>query len=176
MPTQVMSSDATIFPHPAQSELVVVPLERVLGEVRPLVERVAERKRVAVTFDTAEHMPTAARNELPLMRLSYLLIARAISVTPPYGVVRVAASIVPGGEAAGEPGSVQVAVWDAGMGITARDFERVFQDFEPLDVMRAEGCYGMTVGCRLAHLPGARLSMNANWGQGCTFAIKLPAA
>jgi len=175
MSTQI-TYEATVSPPAAQSELVVVPLERVLGEVRPLVERVAERKRVAVTFDTAEHMPTAARNELPLMRLSYLLIARAISVTPPYGVVRVAASILPGGEAAGEPGSVQVAVWDAGMGITARDFERVFQDFEPLDVMRAEGCYGMTVGCRLAHLPGARLSMNANWGQGCTFAIKLPAA
>jgi len=175
MSTQ-LTYEATTLPPATHSDLVVVPLERVLGEVRPLVERVAERKRVAVTFDTAEHMPTAARNELPLMRLCYLLIARAISVTPPYGVVRVAASIVPGGEGAGVPGSVQVAVWDAGLGITATDFERVFQDFEPLDVMRAEGCYGMTVGCRLAHLPGARLSMNANWGQGCTFTIKLPAA
>jgi K+-sensing histidine kinase KdpD len=175
MSTQV-TYDTTIFPPAAQSELVVVPLERVLGEVRPLVERVGARKRVAITFDTDEHLPTAARNELPLMRLCYLLIARAISVTPPYGVVRVAASVLPGGEPAGVQRSVQVGVWDAGMGITASDFERVFQDFEPLDVMRAEGCYGMTVGCRLAHLPGARLSMNANWGQGCTFTIKLPAA
>src|SRR5439155_1144454 len=76
MSTQ-LTYDATIFPPAAPSELVVVPLERVLGEVRPLVERVAERKRVAVMFDTAAHLPTAARNELPLMRLCYLLIAGA---------------------------------------------------------------------------------------------------
>ncbi len=165
-----------LAPDRVHGGLSALPLQRVLAEVRPLVERVAERKRVTVAFDVSDDLPTAARNELPLMRLCYLLIVRAISVTPPYGTVRIAARALAGGDAAGPGGWIQVTVWDESVGIPATDFERVFQDFEPLDTTRAEGCYGMTIRCRLAHLPGARLSMNAKWREGCAFTVRLPAA
>ena len=165
-----------LAPDRVHGGLSALPLQRVLAEVRPLVERVAERKRVTVAFDVNDDLPTAARSELPLMRLCYLLIVRAITVTPPYGTVRVSGSLLGAGDVAGPGRWIQVTVWDAGTGITPNDFQRVFLDFEPRDSTAAEGCYGVTVSCRLAHLPTARLSMNTRWGDGCTFTVKLPAA
>jgi len=168
----------TIAPRAPQADLgsFAIPLDRVLQEVRPLVDRVAERKRVTVAFDAPEELPTAARHELPLMRLCYLLIVRAITVTPPYGTVRVSGRMLGPGDVAGPGRWIEVGVWDSGTGITPTDFERVFQDFEPRDNMAAEGCYGVAVNCRLTQLPGARLSMTTRWGEGCTFRVKLPAA
>ncbi len=161
---------------PAAMGDATIQLNQVLHEVRPLVERVAERKRITVAFDASDELPTAARHELPLMRLCYLLIVRAITVTPPYGTVRVSGSMLGAGDVAGPGRWIQVTVWDAGTGITPSDFQRVFQDFEPRDSTAAEGCYGVTVSSRLAHLPTARLSMNTRWGDGCTVTVKLPAA
>jgi signal transduction histidine kinase len=141
-----------------------------------LVQRVAERKRVRITIDVHEELPTAASSELPLMRLCYLLVVRAISATPPYGAVQVSGSRLEIGHEAGAGRWVQVAVTDSGWGIPPADFERVFHDFEPRDVTAAEGCYGFTVVCHLAHIPGARFAMNTRWAEGCTFTVRLPAA
>lgn len=155
-----------------------VSVAQTLQDLRPLVEPVAERRHVGLVFDGCDVLPATEVDGLHVGRLLYKLIVRAIKATPLGGSVRVSAGVIPMETAVGSGRWLQIAVADTGTGITQADFDRVFHGLEPVEIVgaRQEGAgFSLAVACQLGQLPGARLSMDVRAGQGCTFAVKLPA-
>ena len=73
-----------------------------------------------------------------------------------------------------------IQVWDTGRGIARGDFKRIFQEFNQLDVDRADQRRGVGLGLaivdRIARLLNARIEVQSRLGRGSMFAVSIPLA
>ena len=83
-------------------------------------------------------------------------------------------------EAAGRPGWVDVVVRDSGIGIPAKDLERVFERFYRVDRARSRDTGGTGLGLSIVrHVAtnhGGEVLVESEEGVGSTFTLRLPAA
>jgi len=77
-----------------------------------------------------------------------------------------------------ETGTVEIAVWDTGIGIAEEDLPRLFKPFVQLDASLARQYEGTGVGLALAkglaELLGGNLTIQSTLGKGSRFTITLP--
>ena len=118
----------------------------------------------------------------------YNLLSNAIKFTPDGGRVTVTAAFQ--NEANGDAGqasetrlagqAMRVAVTDTGIGIQARDQERVFKEFEQVDSSygrRQQGTgLGLALSKRLIEMHGGRIWVESEGieGNGSTFTFLIP--
>lgn len=69
---------------------------------------------------------------------------------------------------------VQIDVHDTGIGIPARQVDRIFQPFHQLDVERGGSGLGLTAARQLAWRLGGEISVSSTEGVGTTFTVRLP--
>lgn len=69
---------------------------------------------------------------------------------------------------------VQIDVHDTGVGIPARQVDRIFQPFHQLDVERGGSGLGLTAARQLAWRLGGEISVSSTEGVGTTFTVRLP--
>ena len=77
-----------------------------------------------------------------------------------------------------QPGSLQLSVWDTGIGIAAADQEQLFEPFVQLQSglnrpYQGAGL-GLVVAARLAELHGGRITVESEPDQGSRFTVPLP--
>jgi signal transduction histidine kinase len=100
------------------------------------------------------------------------LVDNAVKYSPAGGVVEVRVEATAGG--------VRFSVSDEGLGIRARDQERIFEKFSRVDPQMARGVGGTGLGlyiCReIVRLLGGRIWVRSEEGRGSTFFVDLPAA
>ena len=76
--------------------------------------------------------------------------------------------------------AVRLEVWDTGVGIAARDFVRIFDDFiqvgNPERNRRKGMGLGLAIAQRSAHLLGARIEVASQLGRGSLFHLTQPLA
>ncbi|HYO09904.1 MAG TPA: ATP-binding protein [Tepidisphaeraceae bacterium] len=79
---------------------------------------------------------------------------------------------------AGEAGGVEIAVTDTGIGISAENQVRIFDEFWQLsEPSRSKGSgLGLSISKRLIQAMDGSISVQSNAGKGSTFAITLPAS
>src|SRR5690606_21664355 len=69
---------------------------------------------------------------------------------------------------------VQIDVQDTGIGIPARQIERIFQPFHQLDDERGGSGLGLTSARQLVWRLGGEISVSSTEGVGTTFTVRLP--
>jgi len=112
-----------------------------------------------------------------LVSAVFNLLDNAVKYSEPDRVVTLRSSAV-----TSEDGSAwaELAVVDQGMGIPARDLERVFERFYRVDRARSRGTGGTGLGLALVrHVAGNHhgdVSVESQEGLGSTFRLRLPAA
>ena len=142
-----------------------VAVAELLNGIRPL----AERKRLHLDASVPPVVATVDRGRF--RQVLYNLLSNAIKYTPDEGSVKVVAAV--------DGPYVRIAVTDTGIGISAEDQPRVFEEFRQVGdpTERQEGTgLGLALTRRLVEAHGGSIGLASVRGQGSTFTFRLPIA
>ncbi|MBV9950759.1 MAG: PAS domain-containing protein [Acidimicrobiia bacterium] len=152
--------------------------------VQQVLDGAADRIRPAATLRSIEVVVepgplglTVMGDRRQLVSAMFNLLDNAVKYSEPDHVVTLRSSAV-----CAEDGSAwaELAVVDQGMGIPARDLERVFERFYRVDRARSRGTGGTGLGLAIVrHVAGNHhgdVSVESQEGSGSTFRLRLPAA
>ena len=151
----------------------------VVEKVCAMLNRLAEKQRVELTFSTDPAIPRKLLgDELRLRQVLINLINNAIkfsSGTGNAGHVAVRAMLV-----AREPGwvNLEFQVVDDGIGMTQENISRLFAPFTQADVSTTRRFGGTGLGLAITHnlveLMGGTIAVQSAPGKGSTFSVRLP--
>jgi signal transduction histidine kinase len=173
----------------------------VLNVASELESLVGERD-VTFSITVGTSLPRVRTDPTHLRQILINLIGNAVKYTPA-GTVSVRARLIGVPEGAGErrsgggrredaevdalnvrpprPGTwVALQVADTGVGIAAKDHERVFDEFEQVnagprsDSMQRGTGLGLAISRRLSRLLGGEINIESELGRGSTFTVWLP--
>jgi PAS domain S-box-containing protein len=155
---------------------------KALFEVQTIVKTLANKKQISLEFETAIELPSLFADEAKFKQIMYNLLSNAIKFTPDGGNVLVTAVIPNPTAMNANPGEeyLQVAVKDTGIGISAKDQERIFKEFEQLDSSYGRQQQGTGLGLaltkRLVEMHGGRIWFESEGieGKGSTFTFEIP--
>jgi two-component system sensor histidine kinase SenX3 len=149
---------------------VPVSVDRIVAEAVDRNRTAAAAKNIEVTT-SGQRGITVYGNESQLVTAVANLTENAIAYSPEETTVRVEATIV------GE--MVQIAVVDQGIGIAAKDLDRIFERFYRADQARSRVTGGTGLGLAIVkHIAvnhGGRVEVDSTLGAGSTFTLRLPA-
>lgn len=133
-----------------------------------MVRERATRQRLRLTMTVDPSVGRLEADERKVKQIVFNLLTNAVKFTPAGGQVTLAASVV--------DDQIEISVRDTGVGITAEDQERIFEEF--YQVGRAKTQEGTGLGLaltrRLVELHHGRLSVESELGVGSTFTVMLP--
>jgi PAS domain S-box-containing protein len=155
---------------------------KALSEVQTIVKTLANKKHIRLEFDGAPDLPLLFADEAKFKQIMYNLLSNAIKFTPDGGKVLVSAAIQNATRADSRPAgeSLRVTVADTGIGIKAKDQERVFKEFEQVDSSYGRQQQGTGLGLaltkRLVELHGGRIWVESEGveGKGSAFIFLIP--
>lgn len=132
----------------------------------------AKQRHHELTYTPPEHLPLIVGDRSRLEQVMMNIIGNAIKYTPDGGHIRVTAG------AAEE--TVWMEVWDDGIGIPEKDWERIFERFYRVDKARSRESGGTGLGLSIARELVQRhngvLSLVPHEGPGTTVRLVLPIA
>jgi signal transduction histidine kinase len=161
----------------------------VASEVEPLVNG----KKLGFSIAVPATLPRIATDPAHLRQVLVNLLGNAIKFTPA-GSITVRASLVTDRDLASFAASahrrpllatggpwVALQVADSGLGVAAKDLERIFEEFEQVnagprgDSMRRGTGLGLAISRRLARLLDGDITAESVEGKGSVFTVWLPA-
>jgi Amt family ammonium transporter len=135
----------------------------------------AREKGIELALSVAPDCPALLTDRTLLRRVLDNLLGNALKFTPAGGRVEVSAA-----PCAEEPGKVEIAVSDTGIGIAEADLPRLFEPFMQLDggVARKHGGAGLGLALvsRLLRLIEGQITVTSAPGKGSRFSLRLPRA
>ena len=148
-----------------------LPVAEILTSAADRVSAMAERARVRVTLpDAAGIAVTGDRDQLVSAVTN--LLDNAVKYSDEGGAVRVST--------VASTGMVEIEVADEGIGIPARDLDRVFERFYRVDRARDRRTGGTGLGLAIvrhvASNHGGDITVTSSEGVGSTFRLLLPGA
>jgi PAS domain S-box-containing protein len=150
-----------------------VDLPRIIGEVRDILRTLASRKGIEVEVSVDPEVTGIVADAGKLKQVLYNYLSNALKFSPEEGRVRVRA--LPEG-----PRELRIEVQDAGIGIKAEDFDRLFVEFQQLDASTAKKYPGTGLGLaltkRILEAQGGRVGVESTPGKGSLFFAVLPRA
>ena len=150
-----------------------------------LIEPVAEKHRVEVSFEAPGELPAVETDPQKFQQIVFNLLSNAVRFSDPEinrgepGRVTVRADEVQGLDAdGGELRRVRVSVLDNGPGIAPEDQHRIFEKFQQLDGSPTRALEGTGLGlsiCReLTAVLRGELRVDSEPGRGSMFSLTLP--
>ncbi|UYY57512.1 ATP-binding protein [Sphingomonas sp. S2-65] len=154
-----------------------VDLRHALRNCFKLMLPAAEQKGLRLCFDVAPELPGHVHIDgLRLRQIVLNLLANAVKFTE-RGEVTFRARHAEG-EAGIDPGTLEIAVSDTGVGIAPERLSAIFEQFvqaENSTAQRFGGTgLGLAISNQLAALMGGGLSVESTTGTGTTFLLRLP--
>ena len=150
--------------HPVDPAMI---LKRLMEPYRTL----AAEKKVDVTFDTEDSLPSILADEQLVDELFSNLISNAVKYTPPGGKVRVKLSRE-------NDDRVRFQVSDTGIGIAADDIPRLFTEFfrsaRAKQLLEEGTGLGLVVVKEILDRLKGAISVQSTPGEGSTFTCHLP--
>jgi signal transduction histidine kinase len=155
---------------------------RVLNDVQVIVKTLANKKAIHLAFEVGANLPPLFADEAKVKQILYNLLSNAIKFTPDNGAIFLTADMLPATAADSTPMTecLRVAVNDTGIGIKAKDHERIFKEFEQVDSSYGRQQQGTGLGLaltkRLVELHGGRIWVESSGveGEGSTFTFLIP--
>jgi PAS domain S-box-containing protein len=155
---------------------------KALSEVQNIVKTLANKKHISLESEVAADLPSLFANEAKFKQVMYNLLSNAIKFTPDGGKVVVTAAIqnAAGADASFGDKCLRVAVTDTGIGIKAKDHERIFKEFEQVDSSYGREQQGTGLGLaltkKLVEMHGGRVWVESEGieGDGCRFIFLIP--
>jgi two-component system sensor histidine kinase BaeS len=146
-----------------------VDLGVVVTKAVEAVQPHAIRKDIEILVDGLSAPKRVRGDEGTLVEALVNLLNNAVKYSP--GGTRVTVTTTE------EKGQVAIAVADSGVGISAEDLPRVFQDFyRAASASREQGCgLGLPLSRRIMEAHDGTISATSEPGKGSTFVIRLPA-
>ena len=143
-------------------------LPGLLDNAMVMVRERATRHGVSLATETDPSVGLIEGDERKVKQILFNLLSNAVKFTPGGGRVTLAATA--------DDGQVQISVRDTGVGISADDLDRIFEEFTQVGPGRTqEGTgLGLALTKRLVELHHGRLGVESEPGAGSTFTVWLP--
>jgi len=161
---QVADPDAGIDAAP-------VDLASVVEDVLQLLSVTVDQKRLRVVMDATATPMTVWGEANELFQLCVNLVSNAVKYTPPGGTIAMSL--------ARTPNDVQLVVADTGIGISAGDQDRLFEEFfrstNPTALATPGTGLGLSIVYRVVNRHHGKIEVKSKLGTGTTFTVSLPA-
>ncbi|HET9221313.1 MAG TPA: ATP-binding protein [Roseiflexaceae bacterium] len=136
------------------------------------IEPLARKHQLSITQTIDPSIPAIQADPRYFNQIVRNLLSNAVKFTPAGGQIGIEVSRT------SQPASLQLCVWDTGIGIAAADQEHLFEPFVQLQgglnrPYQGAGL-GLVVAARLAELHGGRITVESVLGQGSRFTVTLP--
>ena len=146
-----------------------VDVRKAAEEVLSFLTKEAEYRRLSVTVEAADALPTIESDRGKIQQILLNLINNAFQAMDDGGslVLRV---FTP------DPQSLAVSVADNGCGIPAADVKRIFEPFFSTKKKKGGTGLGLSITYGLVQELGGTLAVDSELGKGSTFTVTLPLA
>ncbi len=142
----------------------------VMAEAVERVRSAAEQRRITIELCEPDPPIYVIGDRRQLVSAIHSLLENAVSFSYEESVVRVAGSQ--------DDGDVKLAITDTGVGIPARDLDRIFERFYRVDHGRSRETGGTGLGLSIVrHVASnhqGRVEVDSREGEGSTFTLVLP--
>ena len=142
----------------------------VMAEAIERVRSAAEQRSITIELNEPDPPVYVIGDRRQLVSAIHSLLENAVSFSYEDSIVRVAGSR--------DDGEVKLAVTDTGVGIPARDLERIFERFYRVDHGRSRDSGGTGLGLSIVrHVASnhqGRVEVDSREGEGSTFTLVLP--
>ncbi|MFI5035389.1 MAG: ATP-binding protein [Acidimicrobiales bacterium] len=158
-----------------------VPVTLIVADALERIRTAAEQRRVTLDFAEPEDSLVIVGDRRQLISAVHALLENAVVYSPEGGKVTV--TVQRAAERAGEDGEaqgpfVEIAIADQGVGIPAKDLERIFERFYRVDPGRARETGGTGLGLSIvrhvAQNHGGTVLVESREGEGSVFTLQLP--
>jgi PAS domain S-box-containing protein len=146
-------------------------LMKAINEICAVVSPMSKKKSIRVQVDVTQEARTVVLDPQKFKQVLYNLLSNALKFTDDGGDVTIEADV----DAAR---TLHLSVRDTGIGITAEDLNKVFQEFTQLDsgsTRRYEGTgLGLALTRKLIEFQGGTIGVASRSGEGSVFRVELP--
>jgi PAS domain S-box-containing protein len=150
-----------------------VDVQMVCQNSLKLIQALAQKKKIHIYFSNDGAVTSVQADELRLKQILVNLLTNAVKFTPERGAIGLEVS----GRFTPQP-SVQLTVWDTGVGIPQDALSRLFQPFVQIDSRLSRQHEGSGLGLalvqRLVELHGGHILVESELDQGSRFIVILP--
>jgi signal transduction histidine kinase len=151
-----------------------VQLAPLINEVIGTAGQLAEQNKNRLVVDAQENLGALTVDPMRLRQILLNLLSNACKFTKA-GEVKLAARKVSNGS-----NFVEFAVSDTGIGMTAEQQAKLFEEFSQADVTTAQRFGGTGLGLaitrKLARMMGGDVTVRSEPGKGSVFAVRLPSS
>jgi len=152
-----------------------LPVHLLVAEAAERVRELAGHRRIELEVDEPDHGVTVLGDRRQLVSALHNLLENAVKYSDDESAVELCVGTAPGGA-----GWLDVVVRDHGIGIPARDLERIFVRFYRVDRARSRETGGTGLGLSIVrHVAanhGGQVLVESREGEGSTFTLRLPAS
>jgi signal transduction histidine kinase len=150
-----------------------VNLPRLIDEVTGTAKQLAEKNQNRLVVETQENLGALTVDPMRLRQILLNLLSNACKFTKEGEVALRARKLADGRE------WVELAVADSGIGLTAEQQAKLFQEFTQADSLTSRRYGGTGLGLaitrKLARMMGGDVTVASEPGKGSVFAVRLPA-
>jgi signal transduction histidine kinase len=151
-----------------------VQLTALIKDVISTAEQLVEQNKNRLVIDAPENLGALTVDPMRLRQILLNLLSNACKFTKA-GEVKLAARKVSNGSK-----FVELAVSDTGIGMTAEQQAKLFEEFTQADATTAQNFGGTGLGLaitrKLARMMGGDVTVASEAGKGSVFRVRLPAA
>ncbi|HTT59931.1 MAG TPA: ATP-binding protein, partial [Acidimicrobiales bacterium] len=157
-----------------------VSVSLIVAEAVERIRTAAEQHGVKIIFDEPETNHVVFGDRRQLISALHALLENAVVYSPSDGTVEIAVRRVEANDEGPETqaAGVQIEIRDYGVGIPAKDLERIFERFYRVDPGRARETGGTGLGLSIvrhvAQNHGGAVLVDSREGEGSTFTLELP--
>jgi signal transduction histidine kinase len=147
------------------------PVRKAIEEVAAVIKGIAQKKHVALVIEVSDGLDAVTLDQHKFKQVLYNLLSNAVKFSDEGGQVAIHARHL-------EPQRLEVQVRDTGIGIKAKDINRLFTEFKQLDsgtARRFEGTgLGLALTKKIIEFQGGRIGVQSEPGKGSVFTVVLP--
>jgi signal transduction histidine kinase len=151
-----------------------IDLSRLIDEVIGTAEQLAEKNKNRLVVDAQENVGTLTADSMRLKQILLNLLSNACKFTKEGEVALRVRKVVDG------HAWIELAVADTGIGLTAEQQAKLFQDFTQADSLTARRYGGTGLGLalsrKLARMMGGDVTVASELGKGSVFTERMPAS